>query len=74
MKHWRINVTKRHATSKVNVSGEEPFSAAALHLPSETSYECDKLIEILRPSPAEYRAAYDNKEPEYVLPPLDIPV
>lgn len=74
MKHCRINVTKRHATSNARVSCERSFSPAASNLPSETSYERDELIEILRASPAEYRAAYDNKEPEYVLLPLNIPV
>jgi hypothetical protein len=74
MKHCRINVTKRHATSNVSVSRGEPFSPAALHLPGEASHECDELIEILRASPAEYCAAYDNNEPEHVLLPLDIPV
>lgn len=51
-----------------------PFSPVASHLPGKTSYERHELIEILRASPAEYRAAYDNKEPENVLLPLDIPV
>ena len=74
MEHCRINVTKRHATSNASVSRGGLFSPAELHLPGETSYERDKLIEILRASPAEYRAAYDNKEPENVLLPLDIPV
>lgn len=74
MKHCRINVTKRHATSNASVSRGEPFLQVALHLPGETSHERNELIEILRASPAEYRAAYDNKEPEYVLLPLDIPV
>ena len=74
MKHCRINVTKRHATSNASVSQGEPFLPVAIHLPGETSHERDELIEILRASPAEYRAAYDNKEPEYVLLPLDIPV
>jgi hypothetical protein len=74
MKHCRINVTKRHATSNASVSHGGPFSPAALHVPGKTSYERDELIEILRASPAEYRAAYDNKEPENVLLPLDIPI
>lgn len=74
MKHCRINVTKRHATRNASVSRGGPFWQAALHLPGETSYERDELIEILCANPAEYRAAYGNKEPEYVLLPLDIPV
>jgi len=49
-------------------------SPATLHLPGKTSHERDELIEILRAGPANYRAAYDNKEPENVLLPLDIPV
>ncbi len=74
MEHRRINETKRHATSNVSVSRGGPFSLATLHLPSKTSHERDELIEILRASPADYRGAYDNKEPEHVLLPLDIPV
>lgn len=74
MKHCRINVTKRHATSNASVSRGGPFWPAALHLPGEASYERDELIEILCANTAEYRAAYGNNEPEYVLLPLDIPV
>lgn len=74
MKHCWINVTKRHATSNASVSRGGPLLPAVLHLPGETSHKRDELIEILRASPAEYRAAYDNNEPEHVLLPLDIPV
>ena len=73
MKHRRINVTKRHATSNV-VSRGVPVLPAPLHLPSETPHERNKLIKIRSASPADYRAGHDNKEPERVLLPLHIPV
>ena len=47
---------------------------AELHLPCETSHERDKLIEILRASPAEYRATHNNNKPERVLLPFHIPI
>jgi hypothetical protein len=51
-----------------------PFSPVAIHLPCETSHERDELIKILRASPADHGAAHNNKEPERILLPLDIPV
>lgn len=44
------------------------------HLPCETSHERNELVKVLRASPADDRAAYDDKEPEHVLLPLDVPV
>lgn len=50
------------------------FAGIAQHVPSETPHECDELVKVLRAGPAECCADHDNKEPERVLLPLDIPV